>query len=181
MDPLRRVPPGRKFTQARELRRAATSTERYAWSLLRKRGILGLKFRRQHVLHGFIVDFFCAAERLVLELEGVPHAGSERRAYDAARAATLEAAGYRVIRVANRDVTRDQLAALLSRALEDRPRSPSPAGRGGQGVRTNARERQTGVRTNSREKGGQGMRTNAWRKRTGGLRTNGRRARKTKV
>src|SRR5437899_46361 len=47
MDPLRRVPPGRKFTQARELRRAATSTERYAWSLLRKRGILGLKFRRQ--------------------------------------------------------------------------------------------------------------------------------------
>ena len=144
MDPLRRVPPGRKFTQARELRRAATSTERYAWSLLRKRGILGLKFRRQHVLHGFIVDFFCAAERLVLELEGVPHAGSERRAYDAARAATLEAAGYRVIRVANRDVTRDQLAALLSRALEDRPRSPSPAGRGGQGVRTNARERQTG-------------------------------------
>jgi very-short-patch-repair endonuclease len=120
MDPLRRVPPGQKFAQARKLRRAATSTERYAWSLLRNRGLLGLKFRRQHVVHGFIVDFFCGAERLVLELEGAPHAGTERRGYDAARAATLEAAGYRVIRVANRDVTRDHLAALLSRALGGR-------------------------------------------------------------
>jgi very-short-patch-repair endonuclease len=79
------------------------------------------------VVHGFIVDFCCTAERLVLELEGAPHAGSERRAYDAARAATLEAAGYRVIRVANRDVTRDHLAALLSRALEDRLSSPLSA------------------------------------------------------
>src|SRR2546422_11720217 len=139
MDPLRRVPPGLKFTQARELRRAATSPERYAWSLLRNRGVLGLKFRRQQVVHGFIVDFCCAAERLVLELEGAPHAGSERRAYDAARAATLEAAGYRVIRIANRDVTRDHLAALLSRALRDRasfPLSRRERGTGGEDQRT---------------------------------------------
>ena len=67
-DPLCRVPPGRKFAQARELRRAATSVERFAWSLLRNRGVLGLKFRRQQVVHGFIVDFCCTAERLVLEL-----------------------------------------------------------------------------------------------------------------
>src|SRR6266853_1539859 len=121
MDPLRRVPRGRKFTQARELRRAATSTERYAWSLLRNRGVLGLKFRRQHVVHGFIVDFYCAAERLVLELDG-------------ARAATLEAAGYRVIRIANRDVTRDHLAALLSRALRSsRLVPPLPQGEGDRG------------------------------------------------
>jgi len=134
MAPLRRVPRGRKFTQARELRRAATSTERYAWSLLRNRGVLGLKFRRQHVVHGFIVDFYCAAERLVLELDGAPHAGSERRAYDAARAATLEAAGYRVIRIANRDVTRDHLAALLSRALgSSRLVPPLPQGEGDRG------------------------------------------------
>ncbi len=145
MDPLRRVPPGRKVAQARELRGAATSTERYAWSLLRNRGVLGLKFRRQHVVHGFIVDFCCTAERLVLELEGAPHAGRERRAYDAARAATLEAAGYRVIRVANRDVTRDHLAALLSRALGDRPSSPLSAfaerGTGGEDQRTGEGDR----------------------------------------
>jgi len=87
------------------------------------------------VLHGFIVDFYCAAERLVLELEGAPHAGSQRRAHDTARAAILEAAGYRVIRIANRDVTRDHLAALLSRALEDRasfPLSRRERGTGGE-------------------------------------------------
>ena len=124
MDPLWRVPLSRKFTQARELRRDATSTERYAWSLLRNRGVLGLKFRRQHVLHGFVVDCYCAAERLVLELEGAPHVGSERRAYDTARTAILEAAGYRVIRIANRDVTRDHLTALLTLTLGDRASFP---------------------------------------------------------
>ena len=134
MDPLRRIPPGRKFAQARELRGAATSTERYAWSLLRNRGVLRLKFRRQQVVHGFIVDFYCAAERLVLELEGAPHAGSERRAYDAARAATLEAAGYRVIRVANRNVTRARLEILVGRALRRSPRVPPlPKGEGDRG------------------------------------------------
>src|SRR2546422_11165190 len=73
-----------------------------------------------------------------LELEGAPHAGCERRAYDAARAATLEAAGYRVIRIANRDVTRDHLAALLSRALRDRasfPLSRRERGTGGEDQR----------------------------------------------
>jgi len=43
--------------------------------LLRNRGVLGLKFRRQHVVHGFIVDFYCAAERLVLELDGAQGTG----------------------------------------------------------------------------------------------------------
>ena len=138
MDSLRRVPPGRKFAQARELRRDATSTERYAWSLLRNRGLLGLKFRRQQVVHGFIVDFYCAAQRLVLELEGAPHGGSERRAYDTARAATLEAAGYRVIRVANRDVTRDHLTALLSRALGGRASFPLSRRERGTGGEDNA-------------------------------------------
>src|SRR3989449_3294387 len=70
------------------IRRPPRSTLFPYTTLFRSRGVLGLKFRRQHVLHGFVVDFYCAAERLVLELEGAPHAGCERRAYDAARAAT---------------------------------------------------------------------------------------------
>jgi len=134
VDPLCRIPPGQKFALAHQLRRAATPAERYTWSLLRNGGVLGLKFRRQHVLHGFIVDFYCAAERLVLELEGAPHAASERRAYDAARSATLEAAGYRVIRVANRDVTRDRLEALLGPLREKSPTVPPlPKGEGDRG------------------------------------------------
>jgi len=136
MDPLRHVGLARKFALARQLRRAASPAERHAWSLLRNRGVLGLKLRRQHVLHGFIVDFYCVAERLVLELEGDAHDGSDRRAYDAARAKLLEAAGYRVLRIRNRDVTRGRLEALLRQALERSfvvPPLPLPKGEGARG------------------------------------------------
>jgi len=134
MDPLRRPPPAQKFALARQLRKAASPPERYAWSLLRNRGVLGLKFRRQHVLHGFIVDFYCLAERLVLELEGNPHDGVVQQAYDAARAEWLAAAGYRVIRIRNCDVTREQLEARLRQALR-RPEivPPLPKGEGDRG------------------------------------------------
>src|SRR5213595_4357712 len=109
MDPLRHLTNAHRFAMARQLRRAVPPAERYAWSLLRNRGVLNLKFRRQHVLHGFIVDFYCAAERLVLELEGEGHDESDRKAYDTARVRLLEAAGYRVVRVRNRDVARQRL------------------------------------------------------------------------
>src|SRR5436305_12452395 len=105
MDPLRRVTCAQKRALAAKLRRSSTPMERHAWSLLRDRGILGFKFRRQHVLRGFIVDFYCAAKRLVLELEGDAHDEPDQRAYDAARAEVLEAAGVRVGRVRNGDVT----------------------------------------------------------------------------
>ena len=113
MDPLRSVTPAQKRALARRLRCTATPMERHTWSLLRNRGVLGLKFRRQHVLHGFIVDFYCAARRLVLELEGDAHDGPYSRAYDAARADVLEAAGYRVVRVRNRDITREYLEGVM--------------------------------------------------------------------
>src|SRR5438445_13158276 len=117
MDPLRRLTNAQRFAIARQLRRAASPAERYAWSLLRNRGVLALKFRRQHVLHGFIVDFYCAARRLVLELEGDAHDGPDQRAYDAARAEVLEAAGFRVVHVRNGDVTRAALEAIVRNGL----------------------------------------------------------------
>src|SRR5881392_1368473 len=73
MDPLRSLSAAERFARARELRHNPTPAERHAWTLLRNRGILGLKFRRQHVLHGFIVDFYCPSERIVIELEGGVH------------------------------------------------------------------------------------------------------------
>ena len=117
MDPLRRVTPAQKYALTAKLRRSETPIERHAWSLLRQRGVLGLKFRRQHILRGFIVDFYCPAERLVLELEGDVHDGPDQRAYDAARAEVLQAAGFHVIRVPNRQVTRVRLEAVLRGAL----------------------------------------------------------------
>src|SRR2546429_8188862 len=95
MDPLRRVTCAQKRALAAKLRRSATPLERHAWSLLRNRGIRGFKFHRQHVLRGFVVDFYCAAKRLVLELEGDGHGGPDQRAYDAARAEGTESAGLR--------------------------------------------------------------------------------------
>jgi len=113
MDPLRRLSAAERFVCARELRHNPTPAERHAWTLLRNRGILGLKFRRQHVLHGFIVDFYCPSERIVIELEGNVHDTEAQRGYDQARAGFLEAAGYRVIRVRNRDVSRQHLETVL--------------------------------------------------------------------
>jgi very-short-patch-repair endonuclease len=124
MDPLRRVPRAQLFAVARQLRLNPTPAERYAWTLLRGRAVLGLKFRRQHVLHGFIVDFYCAAERLVVELEGDVHDARDRRGYDAARAAFLEAAGYRLVRIRNRDVTRAHFEELLRETLARSPFVP---------------------------------------------------------
>ena len=135
MDPLRPISIGRKLALARELRRKPTPTERYAWSLLKDRGILGLKFRRQHVLQGFIVDFYCAELRLVLELDGDHHREPSQSAYDAARSQVLEAAGYYVIRIQNRDLTRKR----ITEAVRTTPQASFPLSawrRGGQGVRT---------------------------------------------
>jgi very-short-patch-repair endonuclease len=128
VDPLRRLKPAEKFALARELRSHATPAERFAWSLLRNRGVLGLKFRRQHVLHGFIVDFCCLKARIVLEVDGNAHDAEPRRGYDAARTAVLEAAGFKVLRIANRDVTRDNLERLLSHFVP-----PLPKGEGDRG------------------------------------------------
>ena len=102
-----------KLEAARQMRSHPTPAERLAWSLLRNRGILGLKFRRQHVLHGFIVDFYCPQLRLVLELDGPGHRDAGQSDYDVARSVRLRAGGYRVLRIANDEASRDRLERLL--------------------------------------------------------------------
>ena len=121
MDPLRRLTARQRYAFARQLRRQRTPAERHAWTLLRNRGVLGLKFRRQHVLHGFIVDFCCLHECIVIELEGDAHDSIERRGYDRARAEFLTAAGFRVIRVRNKEVSQQHLESVLRKALRTHP------------------------------------------------------------
>ena len=119
MDPLRSLSGGQLYAAARQFRKERTPAERYAWSLLRNRRMLGLKFRRQHVLHGFIVDFYCLAERIILELEGDAHDSPAQRGYDAGRAEFLTAAGYRLIRIRNSDVSPEHLESVLKEARSD--------------------------------------------------------------
>ncbi len=138
----------RKTAVARELRRRATAAEQRAWTLLRNRGVLGVNFRRQKVIRGFIVDFYCADLNLVLEIDGPIHEAPEQHDYDVERDALLRRLGFTVVRLVNADVGLSRLETVVAQVLESRGRlpplpaacarrvcSPSPVcGRGGQGV-----------------------------------------------
>ncbi|MCA9234443.1 MAG: endonuclease domain-containing protein [Planctomycetales bacterium] len=88
--------------RATALRRQATAPERILWSALRSRSLDGLKFRRQHPIEPYIVDFYCAEVQLIVELDGESHNGRED--YDRQRSEYLGRLGFRVIRVSNDDV-----------------------------------------------------------------------------
>jgi very-short-patch-repair endonuclease len=95
-------PHGRGLTAvARKLRRDATDAEARLWHHLRGRRLLDFKFRRQHPVGRHVADFLCEEARLIVELDGGQHATSET---DASRTASLEAAGYHVLRFWNHDV-----------------------------------------------------------------------------
>ncbi len=88
--------------QARTLRRQATRAEQIIWQHLRARQMNGRKWRRQEPIGPYIVDFFCAELKLVVEVDGDVHAGREDR--DAARQAALESVGLKLVRFTNNDV-----------------------------------------------------------------------------
>ena len=93
------------------MRKAPTPSEAVLWSALRDRRFRGVKFRRQHVLHPYIVDFFAPALKLVVEVDGGYHL--DRIAADAARDLDLVAYyGVRVVRVDAGLVERDLAGAL---------------------------------------------------------------------
>ena len=96
--------------RARELRSEQTPAEQRLWSRLRQRQLLNLRFRRQHPVGTYIVDFYCPARNLVVEVDGDSHADKEE--YDAERTEWLESQGYRVIRFTNREVE-NELDAVL--------------------------------------------------------------------
>ncbi|GAB4414263.1 MAG: hypothetical protein Kow00123_27740 [Anaerolineales bacterium] len=112
------------LARARELRHPQTPAETLLWARLRNRQLSGFKFRRQHPIGTAIVDFYCDACRLAIEVDGDSHA--ERAEYDAARTQALEEQGVRVIRFTNRDVIH-HLDAVLERILEECQESESPS------------------------------------------------------
>jgi very-short-patch-repair endonuclease len=101
--------------RAQELRKEQTPAERKLWAHLRYDRLGGLRFRRQQPVGPFIVDFCCAARRLVIEIDGDSHAGQVE--YDKARTAYLQERGYTVIRFTNEDVQRrfDDVMAEIAR------------------------------------------------------------------
>jgi very-short-patch-repair endonuclease len=88
--------------RARALRQNTTEAERHLWRFLRRHHLAGRKFRRQHPIGSYVVDFVCLSARLVIELDGGQHLLSD--GYDEQRTAQLEKMGFRVQRFWNDEV-----------------------------------------------------------------------------
>ncbi len=120
-----------KVAFAREQRKHSTRAERQLWSALRHRQ-LGAKFRRQHPISDFVLDFYCAEAALAIEIDGPAH---ERQAeYDHWRDVRLRQMGIRVLRFAEELVNRDLDGVLqaIKKVLSSLTPNPSPSRRGEQ-------------------------------------------------
>jgi very-short-patch-repair endonuclease len=132
----------KQLLRARRLRADSTYPERRLWSALRGGRLCKLKFRRQFAIGPFIVDYYCHAHRLAIELDGDSHI--DRAEYDLDRQRYLQSQKVRAIRFGNDDVLHDLhavLAAILMACgvdplaptpdqVQNQPPSPRPSPRG---------------------------------------------------
>jgi very-short-patch-repair endonuclease len=120
------------YKQARRLRRDLSLPEKLLWVRLRAGPI---RFRRQHPLGPYILDFYCSAAKLAIEVDGVAHDFGDRPQRDEARTDWLEGQGIKMMRISARDVLADPdtVAEALIHLVRQTPppsgcagRSPSP-------------------------------------------------------
>jgi Uncharacterized protein conserved in bacteria len=98
----------------KDLRKDATEAEQVLWQLLRNGALDGRKFRRQHSIGGYILDFYCVSEKLSIELDGEGHFTEEGKAYDTERTAYLKECGIRELRFENFQVINEREDVLRS-------------------------------------------------------------------
>ena len=98
---------------ARELRLRTTEAEQKLWSLLRNRQLKGKKFRRQHAIANYIVDFYCNEYKPAIELDGNFHTDEIAKDYDKSRTALLTELGITVLRFWNEEVISDPARVLI--------------------------------------------------------------------
>ena len=117
-----------KLSFAKRLRREMTPAERALWRALRRNALDGLHFRRQQVIEGSIVDFYCDAVKLAIEVDGKPH--EEQGEYDEFREDVIARQGVRFLRLPNdalHDIEaviehiKEKIAELLSGAGKPNP------------------------------------------------------------
>ena len=119
------------FRNAAKLREAMTESEKLLWNYLRKKP-LGFKFRRQHPLAGFILDFYCHELRISIEIDGGYHLKKEQKERDEARTDFLNDLGIREIRFTDEQVF-DSIKEVIEE-IETKLRVDSPLGVGGEPV-----------------------------------------------
>jgi very-short-patch-repair endonuclease len=96
--------------RAKELRKNMTPAEKILWEKLRHNRLHGLQFRRQQIVNPYIVDFYCHAKALVVEVDGDIH--DLQKEYDMERSRHLTTCGFRMLRVSNDDVMQNLMAVV---------------------------------------------------------------------
>ena len=100
-----------KVLRAKELRQELTDEEKLLWQYLRKNRLGGFHFRRQQVIQGFIVDFYCHKAGLVVEVDGGVH--EDQIEYDQERDKILEGRDLRILRVKNEEIQNNLQEVLV--------------------------------------------------------------------
>jgi len=100
------------FDRAQELRKQMTEAEKKLWKRLRNRKFEGLKFRRQHPINRFVVDFYCHEKLLVVELDGGIHNEISVKERDEGREGELKNFGLKIVRFTNLEVLNDMSIVL---------------------------------------------------------------------
>jgi very-short-patch-repair endonuclease len=113
------------FENARFLKKVMTESEAILWEHLRNRKLKGYKFRRQHPVASYIVDFYCHECRLIVEVDGEIHKQNDNLEYDKGRSSELESLGLRIVRLKNEEVERD-ISLVLNKILERLTSPPAP-------------------------------------------------------
>ncbi len=89
---------------ARNLRKNMTTQERKLWNIIKNKQFYNYKFLRQYVIGGYIVDFICREEKIIVEIDGGQHNQNENIKYDKNRNKYLENLGYKVVRFWNNEI-----------------------------------------------------------------------------
>jgi very-short-patch-repair endonuclease len=113
--------------RARGMRHEATPAEETLWQCLRG-GNLGVKFRRQHPIDRYIVDFVCLSHQLIVELDGAGHLEPDQADYDQGRTALLAELGFRLLRFSNNQAlthTASTLATIQAVLQDQLPQCPA--------------------------------------------------------
>ncbi|MEQ8904781.1 DUF559 domain-containing protein [Ekhidna sp.] len=111
----------------KDLRNNLTPTEATLWKALQRKQLKGRKFRRQHSIGNFIVDFYCPSEKLIIELDGAHHFTSAGYENDLERDKTLTEMGFKILRFENQDVF-DSLERVLDTISSNFSFPPSKGG-----------------------------------------------------
>ncbi len=100
----------------KQLRKSATPQEITLWSRIRRKQ-LGYRFRRQHSIGKYIVDFYCSENKLIIEIDGWQHRKENNLGYDIKRTKFLESLGYKVLRFWNSEINKNISGVMLK--IED--------------------------------------------------------------